>query len=140
MHPRLALLLVTLVGCGPGTTGPATYPVTGVVTLAGAPVENAIVQFTPVSPDAGIAGAQASTRSDGRFDVRIELEMGKSSKPGLPTGEYKVAVTKFESPPGQASLDKPPQNVLPSKYATIDASPLTVTVKDDGENYFELPL
>lgn len=132
--------LLAAIGCGSGSSGPATYPVTGVVTLAGAPVEGAILQFTPASPDLGIAGAQATTRPDGTFDVKIELDMGKTSKQGLPPGEYKVAVTKLELAPGQTTLTKPPQNVLPPQYATTDSSPLTVTVKADGENRFDFPL
>jgi hypothetical protein len=127
-------------GCGSATTGPATYPVTGVVTLGGKPVESAIVQFTPASPDLGIAGAQASTRPDGTFVVRIELDMGQTSKEGLPPGEYRVSLTKLELAPGQTTPTKPPQNVLPPKYVAPDSTPLTVTVKADGENHFEFPL
>jgi hypothetical protein len=145
MHPDIfrftpLFCLLIAAGCGGKSEGPVTYPVTGVVTLGGTPVENAAVQFTPTSPDLGIAGAQASTKSDGTFDVKIELNMGQTSKPGLPAGEYRVTVTKFEAVPGQITLSKPPQNTLPPKYAAVESTPLTTTVKADGENHFEFPL
>jgi hypothetical protein len=141
MRYVFALLLLTVsIGCGKQASGPATFPVTGVVTLAGSPVEGANVQFKPTSPDLGIAGAQATTRPDGTFDVKIELDMGKTSKQGLPAGEYKVAITKLELPTGQTTATRPPKNVLPPQYATIESSPLTATVKADGENKLDFPL
>lgn len=134
------LLLAFAAGCGAKTAGPTTFPVTGVVTLAGAPVEEAVVEFVPSSPDLGIAGAQVSTDSAGAFNVKIQLDMGKTTKEGLPAGDYRVAITKLVLPPGQATTLKPPQNTLPPKYATAESTPLTVTVKAEGENHFEFPL
>jgi hypothetical protein len=140
---QLLFLLVFLpcaVGCGAKSEGPETYPVTGVVTLKGAPVDGAVLQFTPTSPDAGIAGAQAMTKPDGAFEVTINLDMGKTTKAGLPPGDYKVAITKLQAAPGQTGPNIPPKNVLPPEYATIESSPLTATVKADGENHLEFPL
>jgi hypothetical protein len=140
---RLLFLLIFMpcaVGCGTKSEGPETYPVTGVVTLKSAPVDGAVLQFTPTSPDAGIAGAQAMTNPDGTFEVKINLDMGKTTKMGLPPGDYKVAITKLQVAPGQSAPNIPPKNVLPPEYATIESSPLTATVKADGENRFEFPL
>ncbi len=140
---RLLFLLAFLpcvVGCGAKSDGPETYPVTGVVTLKGAPVDGAVLQFTPTSPDAGIAGAQVMTNPDGAFEVKINLEMGKTTKTGLPPGDYKVAVTKLQMAPGQTAPNIPPKNVLPPEYATIESTPLTATVKPEAENRFEFPL
>ena len=134
-----AVMLLTL-GCGAKSEGPETYPVTGVVTLKGAPVDGAILQFTPTSPDVGIAGAQSTSRPDGTFDVKISLENGKVTKDGLPPGDYKVAITKLQLAPGQTAPNIPPKNVLPPEYAKIESSPLTATVKADGENKLEFPL
>lgn len=99
-----------------------------------------MLQFTPVSPEAGISGAQAMSRPDGTFEVKINLDMGKTVKTGLPPGNYKVAITKLQSTPGQTAPNIPPKNVLPVQYATIESTPLTVTVKAEGENHFEFPL
>lgn len=136
----LFLLMPCAIGCGAKSNGPETYPVTGVVTLKNAPVDGAILQFTPASPDAGVSGAQAITRPDGTYEVKINLDMGKTTKTGLPPGDYKVAITKLQVTPGQTAPNIPPKNVLPTEYATIESSPLTVTVKPEGENRFEFPL
>ncbi|MBA4106573.1 MAG: hypothetical protein C0485_12515 [Pirellula sp.] len=131
------LMLVLAIGCGKSSSGPVTYPVTGKVTLGGAPVAGATVFFAPASSD---VGATAQTDPDGSFNVKIELDMGKSSKEGLPAGDYRVSVVKLEHPAGAPSLSKPPQNTLPPKYAAVESTPLTVTVKPEGENHFEFPL
>lgn len=136
----LLILMPCAVGCGAKSEGPETYPVTGVVTLKGAPVDGAVLQFTPTSPEAGIAGAQVMTKPDGTFEVTINLNMGKTTKTGLPPGDYKIAITKFQVAPGQSAPNIPPKNVLPPEYATIESSPLTAKVKADGENHFEFPL
>jgi len=140
---RVLLLLILTpctFGCGAKSEGPKTYPVTGVVTLKSAPVDEAVLQFTPTSPAAGVAGAQVMTKSDGTFEVIINLDMGKTTKAGLPPGEYKVAITKLQVTPGQSAPNIPPKNVLPTEYATVESTPLTVTVKSEGENHFEFPL
>ena len=134
------LTLVAAIGCGNGSSGPVTYPVTGKVTLGGVPVGGAAIFFAPTSSDGVAVGASAQTEPDGSFSVRIELDRGKSSKEGLPAGEYRVSVIKLEHPAGAPSLSKPPQNTLPPKYATVESTPLTVTVKAEGENNFEFPL
>ena len=134
------ILLVAAIGCGAKSSGPVTYPVTGKVTLAGSPVEDAAVRFVPDSPDLGISGATAQTQSDGSFNVMIEFDMGRSSKEGLPAGDYRVSIIKVEHPAGAPSLSKPPQNTLPPKYAAVESTPLTATVRPEGENHFEFPL
>lgn len=136
----LFLLMPYAIGCGAKSSGPETHPVSGLVTLKNAPVDGAILQFTSASPDAGVSGAQAMTRPDGTFEVQINLNMGKTTKTGLPLGDYKVAITKLQVTPGQTAPNIPPKNILPVQYATIETTPLTVTVKAEGENHFEFPL
>jgi hypothetical protein len=136
----LALAAIALVsGCGKAGMGRATFPVTGVVTMGGKPVEGALVQFTPAAGEAGFAGAQTQTDAEGAFDVSVMLEGGKESQRGLPAGEYRVSVTKMEYA-GAAAIDRPPKNVLPAKYQSAESTPLTATVTADGENHFEFPL
>ena len=131
------LMLVAVIGCGNSSSGPATYPVTGKVTLGGAPVAGATVFFAPVS--SGV-GAAAQTEPDGSFNVKIELEMGKSSKEGLPAGDYRISIIKLEHKAGAPSLSKPPKNTLPPKYASPETSNLSASIKADGENFVELAL
>lgn len=131
------LTLVAAVGCGRGAAGPVTYPVGGKVTLGGAPVAGATVFFAPVT---SVGGAAAQTGADGSFNVKIELEMGKSSKEGLPAGDYRISVIKLENQAGEPSLTKPPKNTLPQKYASPETSNLSASIKSDGENFIELAL
>ncbi|WP_152100312.1 hypothetical protein [Lacipirellula parvula] len=72
--------------------------------------------------------------------MKINLDMGKTAKLGLPPGDYKVAITKLQATPEQSAPNIPPKNVLPPKYATTDASELSAKVTVDGENRFEFPL
>ena len=134
------LTLVAVIGCGSGSSGPVTYPVAGKVTLGGAPVAGATVFFAPVSSEAGATSAAAQTEPDGSFNVKIELEMGKSSKEGLPAGDYRISVIKLENQAGEPSLSKPPKNTLPEKYASPETSNLSASIKADGENVVELTL
>lgn len=134
------LLLVGTIGCGKSSSGPVTYPVSGMVTLGGTPIAGATIFFTPASSDAGAVGATAQTDSDGSFNVRIELDLGKSSKEGLPAGDYRISIVKLENPAGEPSLSKPPKNTLPPQYAVPETSNLTASVKADGENRFEFAL
>lgn len=70
----------------------------------------------------------------------IPAAAGKDQQHGLPAGEYHVTVIKMQSAGGAASLSNPPKNVLPAKYATPDASPLSATITADGDNVVELRL
>lgn len=140
IRPAALLLLAVAVGCGSGSSEPVTYPVTGKVTIGGAPVTGADVSFVPQSADLGIGGATAHTGADGTFSVTVPFDLGKSSKEGLPAGDYRIFVIKLEQQSGPPSLSKPPKNTLHQKYASPDTSNLSATVKADGENFVELKL
>jgi hypothetical protein len=136
----LAACAAGLLGCGEGDDGPATHPVTGVVTLEGKPVEGATVMFRPL---AGEVVGQATTDGQGQFEASIELDLGKRTKQGLPAGEYGVSVIKMETPGGgsaAAPFASPPRNVLPQKYADFGSSGLERTVEAGKPNHFELRL
>lgn len=128
------------VGCSGSSSGPVTHPVSGVVTLAGQPIADALVHFIPANGDATLAGAQARTDSDGRFEMYLPLEMGRSSQRGLPAGDYLVTVTKMELGAGVASLDRPPKNALPAEYSSPQTTKLSAKVNPDGDNHFEFKL
>lgn len=140
VHGRNLLLLAAALaaGCHGGDDGPETYPVTGVVTLAGAPVGSATVTFVPAAASA--PGAQATTDAEGKFNVQIASSMGQSTKRGLPAGDYRVTVLKMVMPPGPPSLNNPPKNVLPLKYANPRSSGLGETVDPEKTNHFEFRL
>jgi len=113
---------------------------TGTVTLDGTPVAGADVTFLPSSRDSAIVGGNAFTNDDGSYEATIFVDGGKTTKRGLPAGEYHVEVMKLEQATGNASLSKPPRNVLPSRYGSVQSSGLTVTVSYEGENQHDFHL
>ncbi|MBW3540939.1 MAG: carboxypeptidase-like regulatory domain-containing protein [Planctomycetes bacterium] len=140
-------VLVALAGCGSGAEGEGervdVYPVSGKITMAGGPVANAAVTF---SPKENQPVANGRTDAQGNYTLTT-YEAGDGAAPG----EYVVLVTKSTAPadPGLGpSVDDPnygaaPQHTaqapagtgsaLPDKYAAADQSPLTATVKA-GDN------
>ncbi len=143
----VAASVVLMAGCH-SAKGPATYPTTGSVTLNGMPVAGAMVTFAAAGQGgagveaiaSGMAGAQAQTDAEGRFEMKVMLDGGKTTKPGLPAGEYAVTVVKMEFAGGTPSPTSPPKNTLPAKYASAQSSTLKATVKAEGENRFDFPL
>ncbi|RMF87778.1 MAG: hypothetical protein D6741_20100 [Planctomycetota bacterium] len=136
-----------LLGCPRDSGRPKTYPVEGVVTLNGEPVEGATVVFSPVGGGEGETSpqaAQAKTDADGHYELST-FEAGDGAIPG----EYAVIVTKYdvkptpggpelESEEGQMKAfleaqqggdDSAVRNLLPAKYANAQTSGLKFTVK-----------
>lgn len=77
--------LSLLVGCGPG--GPALGTVTGTVTLDGAPLADAKLEFQPRgegSPSYGMTDAQ------GRYELRYSAD-----RPGAMVGQHVVRITTY---------------------------------------------
>jgi hypothetical protein len=120
--------------------------VTGTVTLSGKPLAGALVEFTRTGGSteggmaAGMAGAQAQTDAEGAYALSIMLDNGKTTKEGLPAGDYVVTIRKLEFPGGVASATQPPKNVLPAQYAAADSTPLKASVKEGADNRFDFPL
>ncbi|RIK75299.1 MAG: hypothetical protein DCC67_15475 [Planctomycetota bacterium] len=127
-------------GCGERSQRVETFPAAGIVAMGGQPVDGATVEFTPVASATGVAGAQARTDASGRFEMSIMLDNGRTTQPGLPAGEYRVTITKYEAPAGEASLARPPRNILPAKYQSPDSTPFSATVKPESENHFTFSL
>lgn len=138
--------IASLTGCGGGGggsgTGPKTFPVSGTVTQGGKPVEGATIQFMLAD---GKGGAAGRTDASGHYTL-------STAKPGdgAVAGQYKVTITKFEQaaatgsatekdyvPPKEGESAPAPKSLLPEKYGKPDASGLTATVKDGGDNKFD---
>ena len=96
----LTLIPLTIAGC----SGDKYAPVSGVVTLRGAPVAGATVVFTPNPAGEGTASATAITDSDGTFRLQTNLP-GGVTKSGAAPGTYKVTVSKFVPPGGLSEGD-----------------------------------
>lgn len=116
-----AIALVAAAGCG---GRPAS--VTGVVRLAGAPLENGVVTFTPAK---GGPSAYGTITAGGRY----ELKTGGGQ--GLELGDYVVTVAANATPEQAAALGFKVGRegimplLTPHQYADTSTSPLKVTVK-----------
>lgn len=142
----IALLALTLVGCGKGVE---MAPVRGVVNVDGQPVVGAGVTFIPVD---GGRPAWATTDEAGRFELS-----SKDPGDGARVGEYVVTVAEAPFPvssepeledPGLASVfggrqqnrKNTKKTMIDLKYASRSTSDLRFTVQADEENVAELSL
>jgi hypothetical protein len=142
---------IVLTGC-PNSSRPATYKVTGTVTMQGKPVADAVVTFVPTGTDG--EAASAITDSDGKYALTT-WRAGDGARPG----EYRVKVSKQES----AAVDpskmvknltieeeqkiyventkpRPPaKSLVPSKYQDESTSGLSHTVPQ-GSSTFDIEI
>lgn len=153
-------LVLFVAGCSQGEKLP-TVPVTGTVTLDGAPLEGATVAFNNVDgkPANGVTDAQ------GKFRLKTLLAGQKQAEGALP-GDYTVMVTKYENaatsreegegalgPMAQQkameeakrtgkSMQMPgaPKLVTPEKYSNAGTTPFKATVKDSGNDDFKFDM
>ncbi len=138
--PMLVATVGFLTACSSNNLAdPTTYPVTGLVTLEGSPVDGALVVFRPKA-SGGATTTQATTDEDGKFDVHIFLDMGKRTKRGMMPADYQIEVTQLVKATGEASIFSPPKNMLPIKYASAQTSGLGTTVSAEGKNELVLEL
>ncbi|QEG43501.1 carboxypeptidase-like regulatory domain-containing protein [Roseimaritima ulvae] len=138
----VATALLVTAGCGGGDKNPGVdlEPVTGTVTLDGAPLEGAMVVFH------GEQGASGVTDASGNFTLTT-FDPGDGAKVGV----YKVTVSKSEMvgvdtsysdinspnygtepPPGAEGTRK---YIVAEKYSNPDTAGLTADVKS-GANEF----
>lgn len=131
-HPlTVAALLVLLAGCRDAP--PATYPVTGRLTIRGQPAAAADLRFFEIHGRApGMARPYATTDEDGRFTVSTYGIFD-----GAPAGEYQLAVSWKGPLRGIPSdqRDAMPE-MLPPRFADASTSGLRVQITS-GENALE---
>jgi hypothetical protein len=140
-HTWQSLALIAVIsGCGSKSIGPDTAVVTGEVTLDGAPMAGADVSFLPVAEDPDMSPAQAVTDEAGKFEVISVFDQGRTTKPGMIPGDYRVEIRLLQPAPAGANPKQAPTNVLPDKYASARTSGLQVKVSLEGENHFPLKL
>ncbi len=132
--------MVLAAGCGRKSATPATVPVTGKVTLEGAPVSAAIVSFAPKNDSTTGIPAQATTDESGEFEVSTIFDQGRTTQAGMTPGNYALTVTKLEQLPAQAHITRAPKNLLPKQYESTDSSELKATISADGDNFLALDL
>lgn len=113
----VGVLGIGLSGCGPSY--PETFPVSGVVRLAGEPVAGAAVVFTP---DEG-QQATGTTDSSGRFELST-FRLGDGALPG----SHRVTVAKTTVDAGGKTVF-----LVPQKYGNLQTTPLTCDVLEEME-------
>lgn len=118
-------------GCGSdGADRPATYAVSGPVTLDSKPLAGVAIQFVPI--DTNGRSATGKSNADGNYSL-FTFEDGDGAIPG----EYKVVVIS----PGSSSDAKVPEKgggsqpvsagpKLPDKYRSPNMTDIKVTVTD----------
>ena len=116
-------------GCGEKSAlNKPYYPVKGKVILAdGKPLTIGSVLFVGVTTNISVA---APITSDGAFEFT-------GDKPGLPSGDYRVAIAidGRQSTQAKSSRSRPKENLpFPTKYLDEDASKLTAVVKADSSS------
>ncbi len=138
MHLRRLLLLgvVFAAGCGSG----GVVPVSGKVTLDGAPLANATIVFSPIAAPGSIdAGISSTGKTNDKGEYTLQASNGRS---GAVVGKHRVTVMVLvvksgdgdERPRGGAPL----VNIVPRKYS--DPSELTFDVLGGGTDKADLPL
>jgi hypothetical protein len=112
------------------------HEVSGVITLDGQPVENAIVLFTPEGE--GFA-ASGTTDAQGRY------QLNTMEKPGATEGPHRVTITKIRT----VGTNRAPEEsdyavgvkteyLVPKKYASSETSELKAEVGSQEKYDFEL--
>lgn len=133
--------ICAITGCGAEKVDrPTTAPARGIVTYKGAPVEKAVVTFTP--KQRGGSSAYAKTDTQGRFVLQT-FDVDDGAVPG----EHVVTVRKFlivvpekdEWDPGYVE-PPPPKALVPEKYMNEKTSDLTAGVQEGEENEFTFDL
>lgn len=128
----IALIGLSLAGCGDAGGLSGSVPVTGTVQIDGAPLEEGTVGFAPKDPAVG----QPATGQikGGKFTM-----MTTATSPGVVAGDYRVRIISLDLgtakalPPGVPPDPNAPQpevlSLIPKKYGDINQSGLEVTVK-----------
>src|SRR6476620_7046745 len=135
----LVAAAIVLTGCP--NSRPATYRVTGTVTMQGKPFAGAVITFVPTSKEG--EAASAITDSEGKYALTT-WQAGDGARPG----EYRVKVSKQEETAGdpakmvkdltieeeqkiyveKKTAPPPAKSLVPSKYLDESTSGLSHTV------------
>ena len=82
----LVVLTLGFTGCGGGSSGPKTVPVSGTLKIGGAPAGGIQITLFPVGE--GLQQASANTDDSGNFTMFT----GQTGSPGAMIGKYKVVL------------------------------------------------
>lgn len=151
----LLLATFTLAGCGADVDAgrKPVFPVTGTVTMSGAPLGGAKIAFAPQD---GQPTAVGKTDDQGKFQLTT-YDYGD----GAAAGSFNVVVNKFSVAPAGPSTDGEEgdheaaeeaasghdaasegaeNQLIPVQYTSSKDTPFNVEVKTSGENDFTLEI
>jgi hypothetical protein len=139
----VVLLLAVVSGCSTslqndpdaGTSKSDLTEVTGIVTLDGKPLGNAVVRFEPVD---GKKGTMSWGQTDSTGFYKLQKSNGME---GCHPGRFKVVVSKFaraDGTPFPADIDGATAAAegvehVPSKYSDLEKTILTFEVPKEGK-------
>lgn len=135
----LAASVLPAPGCG-GSDGdqPELVPVSGTVTLDGAPLKGAVVTFIPAGTTKGVGGTGVTDES-GRYEAKW-----RGGQSGLPVGEYRVTCAKMVMPDGSdvpadtddaTLMGSGAKQLLPPRYSDSERTTLAATVAAGGGTF-----
>tara|TARA_R110002095_G_scaffold2463_1_gene10036 strand:+ start:7555 stop:7998 length:444 start_codon:yes stop_codon:yes gene_type:complete len=130
------LLLTTalLVGCSGDTDSRPAVEIKGTVTLDGAPLQQASIQFT--SPKTG-ESAYANLDQSGQYSITFpKADIGTA---------YEITITPpvVEEQNAMALAEQPQEKTvtkIPAKYSDRNSSGLTAKIEQNGKNEFNFDL
>lgn len=148
----LVCLIATLAGCGGGGEGAAervpVYEVSGKITMGGGPLANATVGFSPQGDQPAATG-----RTNDAGEYQLSTYDGFD---GAAVGSYRVIVKKIASANESSgeehegvevigeghgsSAASDSGNLVPESYGSVDDTPLSAEVTEDGENRFDFEI
>lgn len=123
--------LLVLAGCSGNQSGLDLVPVRGTITLDGAPLAGADVEFIPQNIEANADGRGGSSGFANTDDSGY-FEMYTASYAGIQPGEYRVRINKIAEPNITNSEARVPvgKDMVPPQYNT--KSNLVVEIGDSG--------
>jgi len=127
-------LILTMIGCGGGSAGPATFPVEGTLKVGGKPIADVNVQLIPLDPSK--LGGAGKTDATGAFKI-----IATNGQEGAVVGKYKVILNKSSGMDaaqysgGAGGAGGPPKVELPfpAEYSTAGTTPKEIEITNKKE-------
>lgn len=140
MFSRLWIIvgLFAMIGCGGSSVKPkyVLHPVTGTVTLDGAPLKRAEVTFIPLG-----GGVESTGMTDEKGVYQLAV---RENEVGATAGDHKVYIRKRLKPDGSEIVPGPNSGVgtesLPPKYSDMQRTTLKATVEAGGKKKIDFQL
>lgn len=125
------LIVAAAISTGCKKSEEPLVPVTGRVLVDGKPAAGAAIAFHPADAANGTHPV-AQVDANGDFQLTT-IRAGDGARPG----DYRVTLTWYVSPPrkkGVEGEESPPRNLIPTKYTRGETTPITATIRQEGND------